>query len=107
MQFRKHRAGLTGETVDTLRGLSSRAGRYLSAAAFLSVAAAGLARAAGAPGIVPDGGTATTVSTSANGRQTVGLAPAVYGVSNNTYTSFNVGKAGATLDNNGINARTI
>jgi filamentous hemagglutinin family protein len=63
--------------------------------------------AAHAAGIVPDGGTATTVTTSATGRQTVNLAPTIGGVSNNTYTSFNVSKAGADLNNIGINARTI
>ena len=60
-----------------------------------------------AAGIVPDGGTATTVSTNSAGRQTVNIAPATYGVSQNTYSSFNVGGAGATLNNSGINARTI
>ncbi len=107
MQFRNHRAGLTGETVDTQRGLSSWLGRYLGTAVFLSFIAPHWAHAAGISGVVADGGTATAVSTSANGRQTVAIAPAVYGVSNNTYTSFNVGKAGVTLDNSGINARTI
>ncbi|WP_120298367.1 filamentous hemagglutinin N-terminal domain-containing protein [Paraburkholderia sp. BL23I1N1] len=63
--------------------------------------------AAHAAGIVSDGGTATTVTTSAAGRQTVNLAPTIGGVSNNTYTSFNVSKAGADLNNVGINARTI
>ncbi|MFM0736914.1 filamentous hemagglutinin N-terminal domain-containing protein [Paraburkholderia xenovorans] len=62
---------------------------------------------ANAVGIVVDGGTATAVSTSANGHQTVNIAPAVAGVSNNTYNSFSVDGAGATLNNNGINARTI
>ncbi|RQR51434.1 filamentous hemagglutinin N-terminal domain-containing protein [Burkholderia sp. Bp9126] len=60
-----------------------------------------------AAGIVVDGGTATIVSTGANGHQTVNIAPAVSGVSNNTYSSFNVSKAGADLNNVGINARTI
>ncbi|HEF4757125.1 TPA: filamentous hemagglutinin N-terminal domain-containing protein [Burkholderia multivorans] len=60
-----------------------------------------------AAGIVPDGGTATTVSIAPNGRQLVNLAPAVAGVSSNTYSSFNVTTAGATLNNTGINARTI
>ncbi|NTX25724.1 filamentous hemagglutinin N-terminal domain-containing protein [Burkholderia pyrrocinia] len=60
-----------------------------------------------AGGIVPDGGTATTVSTAGNGRQGVNIAPAVGGVSNNTYSSFNVSKAGADLNNVGINARAI
>ncbi|WP_186059804.1 filamentous hemagglutinin N-terminal domain-containing protein [Burkholderia gladioli] len=62
---------------------------------------------AAAAGIVPDGGTATSVSIGAGGRQVVGLAPAVAGVSHNTYSSFNVSAAGASLDNVGINARTI
>ncbi|WP_126282700.1 filamentous hemagglutinin N-terminal domain-containing protein [Burkholderia stagnalis] len=57
--------------------------------------------------IVPDGGTATSVSTGVGGRQTVNIAPSVAGVSNNTYSSFNVSKAGADLNNVGINARTI
>ncbi|HEF4748825.1 TPA: filamentous hemagglutinin N-terminal domain-containing protein [Burkholderia multivorans] len=60
-----------------------------------------------AAGIVPDGGTATTVSIAPNGRQLVNLAPALAGVSSNTYSSFNVTTAGATLNNTGINARTI
>lgn len=107
MQFRNHRAGLTGETVDTQRRMPSWFGRYLGTAVLLSIAVSHSAQGAGAQGIVADGGTATIVSTAANGRQTVAIAPAVYGVSNNTYTSFNVGKAGATLDNSGINARTI
>ncbi|WP_128848697.1 two-partner secretion domain-containing protein [Burkholderia catarinensis] len=63
--------------------------------------------AAHAATIVPDGGTATSVSVGANGRQTVNVAPAIGGVSNNTYSSFNVSKAGADLNNVGINARTI
>ncbi|KWA28559.1 filamentous hemagglutinin N-terminal domain-containing protein [Burkholderia territorii] len=60
-----------------------------------------------AAGIVPDGGTRTSVSTGATGRQTVNIAPTIGGVSNNTYSSFNVSKAGADLNNIGINARTI
>jgi filamentous hemagglutinin family protein len=60
-----------------------------------------------AAGIVTDGGTATSVMTAANGHQTVSIAPAVGGVSNNTYRSFNVSTAGADLNNSGINARTI
>ena len=58
-------------------------------------------------GVVPDGGTVTTVVSGANGRQIVNIAPAVSGVSQNTYTQFNVGTAGVTLNNVGINARTI
>ncbi|QCP55087.1 filamentous hemagglutinin N-terminal domain-containing protein [Trinickia violacea] len=60
-----------------------------------------------ATGVVPDGGTATSVSTAANGHQIVNIAPAFGGVSHNTYSSFNVSAAGADLNNVGINARTI
>jgi filamentous hemagglutinin family protein len=60
-----------------------------------------------AAGIVTDGGTSTTVTTAGNGRQTVSIAPSTYGVSSNTYSSFNVTRAGATLDNTSANARTI
>ncbi len=63
--------------------------------------------AAMAAGIVADGGTSTTVTMGANGRQTVSIAPSVHGVSSNTYSSFNVTRAGATLDNTSANARTI
>ncbi|CAM2191701.1 Filamentous hemagglutinin N-terminal domain-containing protein [Paraburkholderia kururiensis] len=70
----------------------------------LLVSLAGLAHAAG---IVADGGTATSVSTGANGHQTVNIAPATGGVSHNTYSSFSVSSAGADLNNAGINARTI
>ncbi|MDR6392898.1 filamentous hemagglutinin family protein [Paraburkholderia phenoliruptrix] len=72
---------------------------------FLLFAAAPLM--ASAAGIVVDGGTATTVSTATNGHQTVNIAPAFAGVSSNTYTSFSVDAAGASLNNVGINARTI
>ncbi|MFP3614880.1 filamentous hemagglutinin N-terminal domain-containing protein, partial [Paraburkholderia sp. SIMBA_050] len=65
------------------------------------------AASVGAAAIVADGGTATSVSTGAGGHQTVNIAPATGGVSNNTYSSFNVSKAGADLNNVGINARTI
>ncbi|BCL90910.1 hypothetical protein MAFF211479_06110 [Ralstonia solanacearum] len=54
-----------------------------------------------------DGGTATIVTTGASGRQTVNIAPGVAGVSHNTYTSFNVGTAGADLNNTSVAARTI
>ncbi|KVU12424.1 filamentous hemagglutinin [Burkholderia ubonensis] len=75
---------------------------------FFCLAAAGtLPRCALAAGIVPDGGTATSVSLAPDGRQLVNLAPAVAGVSSNSYSSFNVTAAGATLNNTGINARTI
>ncbi|KWD73619.1 filamentous hemagglutinin N-terminal domain-containing protein [Burkholderia ubonensis] len=75
---------------------------------FFCLAAAGtLPRCALAAGIVPDGGTATSISLAPDGRQLVNLAPAVAGVSSNTYSSFNVTAAGATLNNTGINARTI
>jgi filamentous hemagglutinin family protein len=60
-----------------------------------------------AVGVVADSGTATSVSTAANGHQTVSIAPAVGGVSHNTYSHFNVGSAGVDLNNVGINARTI
>ncbi|WP_175831260.1 filamentous hemagglutinin N-terminal domain-containing protein [Burkholderia cepacia] len=68
---------------------------------------ANLAGVVHASGIVVDGGTATSISTGASGRQTVNIAPSVGGVSNNTYSSFNVSKAGADLNNVGVNARTI
>ncbi|WP_155632508.1 filamentous hemagglutinin N-terminal domain-containing protein, partial [Burkholderia territorii] len=73
----------------------------------LIVAMAGASKFAIGAGIVPDGGTATAVSTGVGGRQTVNIAPSVGGVSNNTYSSFNVSKVGADLNNIGINARTI
>jgi filamentous hemagglutinin family protein len=60
-----------------------------------------------AAGIVASGGTVTTVTTAPGGRQTVNIAPAVSGVSHNTYTEFNVGTAGAALNNVGVNARNI
>ncbi|VVE32582.1 tRNA nuclease CdiA-2 [Pandoraea anhela] len=74
----------------------------LGLAAWLAVAAQ-----CHAAGIVPDGGTATSVTVGPDGRQNVAIAPPVYGVSHNTYTSFNVDRAGATLGNTGVNARTI
>ncbi|WP_366919229.1 filamentous hemagglutinin N-terminal domain-containing protein [Burkholderia seminalis] len=71
------------------------------------MAFAGMSSSAIAAGVAADGGTATTVSVGAGGRVIVNIAPAIGGVSNNTYSSFNVSRAGADLNNVGINARTI
>nr|WP_175752588.1 filamentous hemagglutinin N-terminal domain-containing protein [Burkholderia ambifaria] len=73
----------------------------------LAVAFIGMSGSTIAAGVVADGGTVTSVSTGAAGRQTINIATAIGGVSNNTYSSFNVSKAGADLNNVGINARTI
>lgn len=93
----KHSRYIGGAVLPRLRGLACAAGLCK---VLLGVGAQ-------AAGIVPDGGTATTVSTNSVGRQTVSIAPAQFGVSQNTYSSFSVTGAGATLDNTGINARTI
>jgi filamentous hemagglutinin family protein len=74
---------------------------------FIGLCAVFMPPVAMAAGIVVDGGTATTVSTGANGRQTVNISPGVAGVSHNTYSSFNVGTAGADLNNTAVAARTI
>ncbi|MCA7954178.1 filamentous hemagglutinin N-terminal domain-containing protein [Burkholderia seminalis] len=84
-----------------------RIGRVHRLLAFLVMSGPVLQNAAYAVTIVPDGSTATSVSVGVNGHQTVNIAPAIGGVSNNTYSSFNVSKAGADLNNVGINARTI
>ena len=75
-------------------------------AGLLAVLASGSMMPAYGGGITPDGATATSVSTTA-GRATINIAPAVSGVSHNTYTDFNVSKAGAALNNVGVNARNI
>jgi filamentous hemagglutinin family protein len=80
----------------------NRCGR---ASVFLLLAA--LAGRVVAAGIVPDGASATTVSTGASGQAMVQIAPAASGVSHNTYTAFSVGRAGAELVNTGVNARAI
>jgi filamentous hemagglutinin family protein len=90
-------------------------GRYIFRAGELSLRVVrivscviSLAPATGfAGGVVPDGRTLTTVTTAANGQQTVNIAPTFGGVSENTYSTFNVGTAGVILNNTGINARTI
>lgn len=94
------------------RGLIvARAGRRsLGAALRVSAVAAAAMAAVGtslAAGVVPDGGTATTATTGANGRVTVGVAAPVGGVSTNTYRDFNVSKAGVDLDNSAARSRTI
>jgi filamentous hemagglutinin family protein len=91
----------------TIRYRGRRPSGVLVAPKCIAALFAALPAAVFAAGIVPDGGTATSVSTAVNGRQTVNIAPAFSGVSQNTYSSFNVGSAGATLNNTGINARTI
>src|SRR5690242_15291616 len=60
-----------------------------------------------AQGIVPDGSSATSVSTAPSGKQTVQIAPAAAGVSHNTYTNFNVGRNGADFINTGVRASLI
>jgi filamentous hemagglutinin family protein len=107
MRLRIHRVGFTGETVCSERARSPRTHRHTRHAVLLAFMAATATHALAAPGIVADGGTLTRVTTAANGRQTVSIAPATYGVSSNTYSSFNVTQAGATLDNTSANARTI
>jgi len=82
-------------------------GRWTALAIAASAPFAVLGSSALAAGVVADGGTATTVSPGAGGHQVINIAPATGGVSNNTYSSFNVSKAGADLNNVGINARTI
>jgi len=58
--------------------------------------------------VVPDGGTATTVTVDGDGRIAVGIAPAGAGdISRNTFTDFSVSAAGVDLDNRLIGARTI
>ena len=58
--------------------------------------------------VVPDGGTATTVTVDGSGRTTVGIAPAGAGdISRNSFTDFSVGTAGVDLDNRLVGARTI
>jgi filamentous hemagglutinin family protein len=86
-------------------GRADRGGRR--ARLLLCLLAGGAPLAVAAAGIVPDGATPTRVSIGAGGREIVDLAPAVGGVSHNSYTAFNVSAAGAALNNVGINARTI
>lgn len=63
---------------------------------------------AAAQPVVPDGATATSVTTSPAGRISVGIAPtAPGGVSHNSYSSFSVPAAGVDLVNTGVNANMI
>lgn len=58
--------------------------------------------------VIPDGGTATTVSSGGNGRSLVDIAGAgADGVSHNTYSSFSVPLVGVDLDNADANANLI
>ncbi len=58
--------------------------------------------------IVPDGGTATSMTTGASGRPTISIAPvSPGGVSHNTYSQFSVAPVGANLDNTTTRATII
>lgn len=58
--------------------------------------------------VVPDGSTATSVAVATGGHETVSIAPAnADRISFNTYTRFDVNRAGASLDNTSAIARTI
>lgn len=63
--------------------------------------------AAWAAGIVPDGSSTTSVSADAAGKASVAIALPVAGVSHNTFSQFNVARAGVDLINTGVNARYI
>ena len=60
-----------------------------------------------AAGIIAGARTATSVTSGPDGREVVSIAPPVAGVSHNVYQQFNVGRAGADLDNTGKGARLI
>ena len=47
------------------------------------------------------------VSATATGKAVIAIAPPVAGVSHNTYSRFDVGRAGADFQNSGVNARYI
>ncbi|HVK56900.1 MAG TPA: filamentous hemagglutinin N-terminal domain-containing protein [Burkholderiales bacterium] len=102
---RVNRVTLTLRHVPPIDAMQRRANTPLrSAAIALAISCANVAHGAG---IVPDGGTATSVTTAPDGKVTVNIAPPVSGVSHNTFTQFNIGKPGADLINTGVNARTI
>lgn len=60
-----------------------------------------------AAGIIAGARTATGVTTGPDGHEVVSIAPPVAGISHNIYQQFNVGRAGADLDNTGKAARLI
>jgi len=70
----------------------------LSAGVALAFSSSGVAAAAG---VTPDGGTVTTVTTGADGKQTIAVAAPVSQtkVSHNTYSTFSVGKPGVDIIN--------
>lgn len=86
---------------DTQVRIRARLGRVASAAVAL------ISGASFASGVLPDGGSATSVTVGPDGRTTVGLAGTVGGVSVNTFRHFNVPRGGVDLDNRGVGARTI
>lgn len=105
MQKRKEECCRIGGCV--ARG-SVRYGLRWTVAAWLALCAGGPGFAAGvAAGVVADGGTKTSVSVGATGRVTVGIAPAIAGVSHNTFRDFNVSATGVELDNRSASARNI
>lgn len=69
--------------------------------------AIGFSAMAQAAGIIAGARSATSVTSGPDGREVVSIAPPVAGVSHNVYQQFNVGRAGADLDNTGKGARLI
>ncbi len=90
----------------THRSRADRRERERPRLLILALASAASWQALGA-GLVPDGATATTVSSTPTGKAVIAIALPVAGVSHNTYSSFDVGRAGADLQNSGVNARYI
>lgn len=105
MQLWIHRVGFTDVTVESKRVRFSHVRRLARYAASLTLMAASAVHAA--PGVVPERGKGSSVTTSNNGHQTVSIGPPAYGLSRNVYSNFSFTKTSATLDHANANARTI
>lgn len=99
---------MQGVNILSLSCLKKKSGLPPIAPVLVCLTSLAITSGAYAQSVVPDGGTATSVTLSATGQITVGIAPTGAGsISHNTYSDFSVPTSGVNLDNSVVSAGTI